>query len=94
MSIDTLFNNIHHLFNNDKWICSKTHNKLSYNNATIPLDEYAFEINNFNELNVSIPIDHATYKTSFCRRSNDTTDNNIINYIKMHVDIYKNKMHA
>ncbi len=85
MSIDTLFNNIHHLFNSNIWICSKTSNKLCYNNASVPLDEYAIEVNNINNIIVSIPMDTITFKTSF---NNITENNNVFNYIKMHIELY------
>ena len=86
--IDTIYNNINYLFNTNKnWRCVKTPTTLKYVNSVAPLDEFIISEINVNEVDVSIPLNDAIYKTKFIY-----DDNDIINYIKMHLNNYKNNI--
>jgi hypothetical protein len=88
-TLDTFLNNINYLFTN-QWQCLKTSHKLRYVNSLAPLDEYVIDVTNESTINVSIPINDVTYKTTFRDiYTNDIMMNNAINYIKMHVRNYK-----
>jgi hypothetical protein len=88
MSIDIIYNNINYLFNSNKnWRCVKTPTTLRYVNSVAPLDEFIINETNVNEVDVSIPLNDAIYKTKFIY-----DDNDIINYIKMHVNNYNNEI--
>jgi hypothetical protein len=83
--IDTIHNNINYLFDHNKnWRCVKTPTTLRYVNRVAPLDEFIIESeSNTSNVDVSIPLNDAIYKTKFIY-----DDNDIINYIKMHVNNY------
>jgi hypothetical protein len=59
--VDTIYNNINHLFNTNEWICLKTPTKLNYIHKIASLDEYnvyvseanVSEATNVSEANVS-----------------------------------------
>ena len=83
--IETLFTNINLFFNNKKWACAKTTNKLCFSNKHIPYDEYVIEAPSNDEITVSIPVNSVAYKKTFYNI------NEIVNYLQMHIDFYNEK---
>jgi len=86
--MDTIINNIHYLFNESKWKCTKTSHKVVFSNKQAPLDEISVEIPQpteyyNNSVNVSIPVKTVNYLKTFLNI------NDAINYVKMHTEIYE-----
>ena len=79
--VDTIYNNINYLFTN-KWTCSKMSDQLRYTNSFMPLDEFVIATDT-SVINVTIPLDSVSYKTTFYN------SNDVINYLKMHLECYK-----
>ena len=89
MHIDTVFNNLHYLFDAANWKCTKTSHKVVYSNKQAPLDEISVDIPQptayYNTINVSIPVKTVNYLKTF------TSLNEAINYVKMHTEIYETR---
>ena len=83
---DTLFTTIQSLFNANKWTCIQSRNKVCFNSTLNPYDEYVLEIDDDAYANVTIPVNRVAYKNSFLAPFDD-----LITYMKMHVDIYESK---
>ena len=87
--LNTLFNHIQYLFNNDKWSSFQTDNKVCFNNISVPCDEYVIEKQSADEISVSIPLNEVAYKKTFSLHAN--INETIRNYIQMHVTYYEYK---
>jgi len=87
--LDTIINNVHYLFNANKWNCTKTSHKVIFTNKQVPLDEISVEIPQpteyYNTIQVSIPVKTVNYLKTFMNI------NDAINYVKMHTEIYENR---
>jgi hypothetical protein len=85
--IDLLFSHIDYIFNKN-WKSQKTTNKACFNNISIPFDEYVIERHFLGEITVSVPLNEVAYKKTFLHNDNI---NSIIDYLKMHVELYENR---
>ena len=85
---------IQSIFNNNKWRRSETANQLIFNNTVSPYDSYIITAPTANEITVSIPLNEVAYKKTFTMTPDafNTILDNIIAYLKMHVDYYENKL--
>ena len=86
-TVDTLFKHVQHYFTNNKWSSTQTPTKVSFNSKVTPYDEYVIETPTSTEITVSIPLDKVAYKKTFSLRNE--TLHSIINYVKMHLDLYE-----